>query len=47
MLGNIAYVYTKMKDNTKAIEYYKKVIQFGDAETKSFAQEQIDKLSEH
>jgi len=46
VLGNIAYVYTRLKDNNKAIEYYKKVIQYGDEETKSFARDQISKLTQ-
>lgn len=47
VMGNIAYAYSKTKDNEKASEYYKKMIKFGDADARSFAQEQLNKLSEH
>jgi tetratricopeptide (TPR) repeat protein len=44
ILGNIAHVYLNLKDNKKAIEYYKKVMQFGDDNAKSFSQKQLKKL---
>src|SRR5690606_3650185 len=40
ILGNIAYVYVNLKDNKKAIEYYEKVIQYGDDNAKRFAEQQ-------
>jgi tetratricopeptide (TPR) repeat protein len=46
ILGNIAYVYVNLKDNKKAIEYYEKVLQFGDDNAKSFAEQQLNKLKE-
>ncbi|HEY3403636.1 MAG TPA: tetratricopeptide repeat protein [Ohtaekwangia sp.] len=46
VMGNIAYVYSKLKDNKKAGEYYQKMIQFGDADAKTFAREQLNKLNE-
>ncbi len=45
VLGNIAQGY-KMKGNKKkAIEYYKKVLKFGDKKTKEYAKQQIAKLN--
>lgn len=46
ILGNIAYVYVNLKDNKKAIEYYEKVVQFGDDNAKGFAEQQLNKLKE-
>jgi tetratricopeptide (TPR) repeat protein len=46
ILGNIAYVYVNLKDNKKAIEYYEKVIQFGDENAKRFAEQQLKKLGD-
>jgi len=46
ILGNIAYVYVNLKDNKKAIEYYEKVIQYGDDNAKRFAEQQLKKLKE-
>jgi tetratricopeptide repeat protein len=44
ILGNIAYAYLNLNENKKAIEYYEKVIRFGDDNTKRYAQEQLEKL---
>ncbi|WP_053990027.1 tetratricopeptide repeat protein [Mangrovimonas sp. TPBH4] len=44
VLSNIAHCYKLKGDNEKAIEYYKKVIEFGDDEAKEYARQQIDKL---
>jgi tetratricopeptide (TPR) repeat protein len=46
ILGNIAYLYLHLKENKKAIEYYKKVIQFGDNDTKSFAERQLKEIKD-
>ena len=44
ILGNIAYVYLNLNDNKKAIEYYEKVIQFGDDNAKRYAEQQLREL---
>lgn len=44
ILGNIAYVYANLKDSRKAIEYYEKVIQFGDDNSRRFAEQQLKEL---
>ncbi|WP_116108097.1 tetratricopeptide repeat protein [Lewinella sp. IMCC34191] len=44
VLGNIAYGYIQMGEKSKAIEYYKKVIDHGDDESIAFAREQIAAL---
>jgi len=44
VLSNIAHGYKQKGNKDKAIEYYKKTIQHGDASMKSFAESQITKL---
>jgi len=44
VLNNIAQTYKLMGETKKAIKYYKRTIKYGDAETKDYAQEQIDRL---
>lgn len=44
VLSNIAKGYNLKGDKKKAIEYYKKVIEYGDADTKAEAKDQIKEL---
>jgi tetratricopeptide (TPR) repeat protein len=44
ILGNIAYVYVNLNDKRKAVEYYEKVIQFGDENDRRIAEQQLKKL---
>lgn len=44
VLSNIAQAYVLKQNNSKAIEYYEKAIQYGDAQTIAFAKSQIEKL---
>lgn len=44
VLSNIAHGYKLKGEKDKAIEYYKKVIRFGDEQSKEFARQQIEKL---
>lgn len=44
VLGNIAQAYKLKGDNKKAIQYYEKVIEFGDSYSKPYAEEQIEEL---
>ncbi len=44
ILANIAYVYTNLKKNKKAIQYYEKVIRFGSDDAKRFAEEKLKEL---
>lgn len=46
ILGNIAYVYKHQNNIKMAILYYKKVIKYGDAESKDYAKEQLTKLKQ-
>ncbi|MEP5254560.1 MAG: tetratricopeptide repeat protein [Winogradskyella arenosi] len=46
VLGNIAQGYKLKGDKQKAIAYYKKMVQFGDENTKAFASQQITALEE-
>jgi tetratricopeptide (TPR) repeat protein len=46
VLTNIAYAYKEKGERSKAIEYYKKVEQFGDARAKEMAKNELSKLSE-
>lgn len=45
ILGNIAYGYRQKGNKEKAIEYYKKIIEFGDKQSKEFAKQQIIDLN--
>jgi tetratricopeptide (TPR) repeat protein len=45
ILGNIAYGYRQKGNKEKAIEYYKKIIEFGDKQSKEFAKQQIIELN--
>jgi tetratricopeptide (TPR) repeat protein len=44
VLSNIAQGYKLKGDKKKAIEYYEKVIEYGDADTKAYAKDQIKEL---
>ena len=44
VLSNIAHAYNLKKDKAKSIEYYEKVIQYGDEDTKQYAVETIKRL---
>lgn len=44
VLSNIAQGYKLKGDKKKSIEYYEKVTEYGDADTKAFAKDQIEKL---
>lgn len=44
VLSNIARIYVLKEDNKKAIKYYKKVLKYGEGQTKEFAEEQIEVL---
>ena len=44
ILSNIAHGYKLKGDNDKAIEYYEKTIQYGDAQAKEFARQKIEEL---
>jgi len=46
VLGNIAQGYKLKGDSTKAVEYYKKVIRYGDEESKAYAEGQLKVLGE-
>ena len=44
VLSNIAQGYKLKGDKNKAIEYYKKTIEYGDEQAKAFARQQIEEL---
>jgi len=44
VLNNLAYAYRELNNKEKAIEYYKKVIKFGDKQAKEQAEKEIEKL---
>lgn len=44
VLLNIAYAYREKGEKNKAIDYYKKVIDYGDEEAKNYAKEEIENL---
>jgi tetratricopeptide (TPR) repeat protein len=44
ILGNIAHSYQEKGNKKKAVEYYKKVIQYGDVENAQRARDQLKKL---
>ena len=44
VLNNIAYAYREMNNKEKAIEYYEKVLKYGDPQAKTQAKKEIDKL---
>ena len=44
VLSNIAQGYKLMGDKKKAIEYYEKVLEYGNADSKAFAKDQIKEL---
>jgi len=46
VLSNIAEAYKLKGNKVKAIEYYKKVLKFGDEDAKSYSKQQIKELSE-
>ena len=46
VLSNIAHGYKLKGDKKKAIEYYKKTIQYGDEQAKQYANQQIKELQE-
>jgi tetratricopeptide (TPR) repeat protein len=47
ILGNIAHTYKIKKDKENAIKYYKLVMQYGNDDTKKYAQEQIAELEKN
>lgn len=46
VLANIAHAYNSKGDKKNAIAYYKKVMKHGNAETRQYAEEQIQKLKD-
>jgi tetratricopeptide (TPR) repeat protein len=44
VLGNIAQAYQRKGDTRKAIAYYERVLEFGDEESKAFADAQLKEL---
>lgn len=44
VLANIAHAYYLKDDKKRAIEYYEKVIKYGDEESKEYAKQKIEKL---
>jgi tetratricopeptide (TPR) repeat protein len=44
VLGNIAHCYKMKNDTPNAIKYYELVLQYGDADSKQFATDQLEKL---
>ncbi len=44
VLSNIGYTYTELGNKPKAIEYFEKVLQYGDDDAKEFAKGQLKKL---
>jgi tetratricopeptide (TPR) repeat protein len=44
VLSNIAQGYKLKGDKNKAIEYYKKTIEYGDEQAKAIARQQIEEL---
>jgi len=44
VLNNIAYAYREMKNNKKALEYYQKVLKYGDQQAKTTAEQEINRL---
>ncbi len=46
VLSNIAYAYKEIKDEKKAIQYYEKVVKYGDEPSKKYAKEQLKLLQE-
>lgn len=44
ILSNLAHVYKQNGNNEKALEYYQKIVKFGDEKTMEFAKEQIKRL---
>ncbi len=44
VLSNLAYAYEQIGDNENAIMYYEETIKYGDAQTKEYARNQLEKL---
>ena len=46
IVSNLAHTYAEMGQKEKAIDYYKKILKFGNAGEKRYAEEQIRELKE-